>query len=145
MKVLAVLSILLLATRIEAISRCELVNAVANSQLTQYASVADWVCLAYYESSYNTYAIDYDRNSNGQVWSADFGIFQINSYWWCYDGNLPNAANGCNINCDGTLTDNLQNSINCAAVVAQQQGMQAWYGWLNNCRGRPIQQFADGC
>ncbi|KAB1270590.1 Lysozyme C [Camelus dromedarius] len=54
------------------------------------------MCLARWESSYNTKAKNYNRASG----STDYGIFQINSRYWCNDGKTPKAVNGCGINCD---------------------------------------------
>ena len=40
------------------------------------------MCLARWESNYNTRATNYNRGDK----STDYGIFQINSRWWCNDG-----------------------------------------------------------
>lgn len=40
------------------------------------------MCLARWESSYNTQATNYNSGDR----STDYGIFQINSHWWCNDG-----------------------------------------------------------
>ncbi|XP_059822021.1 lysozyme C-1/C-2-like [Hypanus sabinus] len=101
------------------------------------------VCLANYESAFQTNAIHYERNSAGNIWSADFGIFQINSYWWCYEPGFPSAGNGCNVYCQDLY--DVQTAINCAAIVAEQQGMKAWVSWVDNCEGRSIQHFVEGC
>ncbi|XP_073183922.1 uncharacterized protein [Lepidochelys kempii] len=53
------------------------------------------VCAARYESSLNTRA----THSNKPSRSMDYGIFQINSRWWCNDGKTPRAKNGCGIQC----------------------------------------------
>lgn len=53
------------------------------------------VCLTRWESNYNTMA----KNTNNDG-STDFGIFQINSYWWCND-YIINSHNGCNMDCSG--------------------------------------------
>ncbi|XP_059822218.1 uncharacterized protein LOC132392411 [Hypanus sabinus] len=103
----------------------------------------NWVCLANYESAFQTNAIHYERNSAGNIWSADFGIFQINSYWWCYEPGFPSAGNGCNVYCQDLY--DVQTAINCAAIVAEQQGMKAWVSWVDNCEGRSIQHFVEGC
>lgn len=55
------------------------------------------VCLAQHESNFNTKATNY--NSGGQ--STDYGIFQINSRYWCSDGKTPKAVNACGISCSG--------------------------------------------
>lgn len=53
------------------------------------------VCLSKWESEYNTNAINH--NTDG---STDYGIFQINSRWWCNNDVTP-TSNGCNIKCRG--------------------------------------------
>ncbi|XP_069748527.1 lysozyme C-1/C-2-like [Narcine bancroftii] len=146
MKILVALSFLLTVVSAEVFSRCQIVHAIKNSKLidfTQY-SVADWVCMASHESSYNTLAVNYQRGSDGKIWSADYGIFQINSKWWCVDTMFPFGANGCHVNCNSFLTNNadLQPSIDCAAIIVQQQGMEAWTSWVNNCKGKWIAYYS---
>ena len=55
------------------------------------------LCLTKWESSYNTKATNYNPSSE----STDYGIFQINSKWWCNDGKTPNAVDGCHVSCSG--------------------------------------------
>jgi hypothetical protein len=40
------------------------------------------VAVALAESGGNAEAIGYNKDANGQVWSRDFGLFQINDYTW---------------------------------------------------------------
>uniref|UniRef100_A0A8C6TUH3 lysozyme n=1 Tax=Neogobius melanostomus TaxID=47308 RepID=A0A8C6TUH3_9GOBI len=77
--------------------RCEWARLLKRSGMDNYRGVSlkDWVCLTQHESNYNTRATN--RNTDG---STDYGIFQINSRWWCRDGGVS-AANGCGINCSG--------------------------------------------
>merc|ERR1712038_1610028 len=53
-------------------SRCEFARELLNKQGFARATLGHWVCLANYESSYNTGATN--DNTNG---SRDYGIFQI--------------------------------------------------------------------
>uniref|UniRef100_A0A8C6TLQ3 lysozyme n=1 Tax=Neogobius melanostomus TaxID=47308 RepID=A0A8C6TLQ3_9GOBI len=79
------------------------------------------VCLTQHESNYNTRATN--RNTDG---STDYGIFQINSRWWCRDGGVS-AANGCGINCSALLSNDPTVAINCAKrVVRDPNGIGAW-------------------
>ncbi|PWS22817.1 hypothetical protein DKP78_16400, partial [Enterococcus faecium] len=96
--------------------RCELARTLKAAGMDGYRSVslADWVCLSKWESSYNTKATN--LNTDG---STDYGIFQINSRWWCNDGKTPRAKNACNINCSALLTDNIQTAITCAKRVVR--------------------------
>lgn len=51
------------------------------------------MCLVKHESDYNTKAY----NNNGP--SRDYGIFQINSKYWCNDGKTAGAKDACHISC----------------------------------------------
>uniref|UniRef100_A0A8D3DU02 lysozyme n=1 Tax=Scophthalmus maximus TaxID=52904 RepID=A0A8D3DU02_SCOMX len=78
--------------------RCEWARLLKRNGMSNYRgiSLADWVCLSQWESSYNTRATN--RNTDG---STDYGIFQINSRWWCDNGQTP-TSNACGISCSGS-------------------------------------------
>ncbi|KAM4533270.1 lysozyme C-like [Fundulus diaphanus] len=103
-------------------------------------SLADWVCLTYWESSFNTEAINHNTDK-----STDFGIFQINSRWWCDDTRI-HTANGCHILCSQLLGDDVSVAINCAKrVVLDPQGIAAWVGWQKNCKNKDLSKYVAGC
>nr|BAV13197.1 c-type lysozyme [Altolamprologus calvus] len=102
-------------------------------------SLANWVCLTKHESNYNTKATN--RNPNG---STDFGIFQINSRWWCNDHRIT-SANGCDIDCDELLTDDVTSAIDCAKRIVTQQGITAWYAWRKHCQDKVLTSYLSGC
>ncbi|XP_010839927.1 PREDICTED: lysozyme C, tracheal isozyme-like [Bison bison bison] len=101
MKALLILGLLLLSVAVQGktFERCELARTLKKLGLAGYkgVSLANWMCLAKGESSYNTQAKNFNRGSQ----STDYGIFQINSKWWCNDGKTPNAVNGCGVPCSG--------------------------------------------
>ncbi|TDH01731.1 hypothetical protein EPR50_G00165700 [Perca flavescens] len=122
--------------------RCEWARVLKANGMDGYRSIslADWVCLSKWESSYSTTAINH--NTDG---STDYGIFQINSRWWCNDGLTP-TKNACNINCRELLTDNVGVAINCAKrVVRDPAGISAWVGWRNHCQNRDLSSYLAGC
>uniref|UniRef100_UPI00398F5004 lysozyme C, milk isozyme-like n=1 Tax=Pristiophorus japonicus TaxID=55135 RepID=UPI00398F5004 len=147
MKTFFILSALLAVASPYVYEKCELARVLRNNGLDGFHgySLANWVCLIQYESSYNTRAIG--RNSRaGQIVSSDYGIFQINSYWWCDDGQTQNSRNGCRRSCDDYINDNIADDIQCAkSVVSDPQGMNAWYGWKNNCKIRNLDNFLREC
>ncbi|KAK7929865.1 hypothetical protein WMY93_006260 [Mugilogobius chulae] len=103
-------------------------------------SLADWVCLTQHESGFNTRATN--RNTDG---STDYGIFQINSKYWCKDGGVS-RANGCGIQCSALLSDNPSTAITCAKrVVRDPNGIRAWVAWQRNCQGRDLSSYTAGC
>ncbi|EPY72521.1 lysozyme C-like isoform 1 [Camelus ferus] len=101
MKALLVLGLVLLAVAVQGKvwERCELARKLKELGMDGYrgVSVADWMCLARWESNYDTKATNFNPSSR----STDYGIFQINSRYWCNDGKTPKAVNGCGINCNG--------------------------------------------
>ncbi|MBN3300744.1 LYSC protein, partial [Amia calva] len=104
--------------------RCELARILQANGMDGYwgYSLGDWMCMAYWESGYNTQAIDHDSDG-----STDYGIFQINSRWWCQNYETANAEDACGINCSELLTDNIGVDITCAKrVVRDPNGMSAW-------------------
>ncbi|XP_031711814.1 lysozyme C-like [Anarrhichthys ocellatus] len=122
--------------------RCEWARVLKANGMDGYRgiSLADWVCLSKWESSYNTRATN--RNTDG---STDYGIFQINSRYWCNNGQGL-TSNACNIRCSELLTDNVSVAINCAKrVVRDPNGIRAWVAWRNNCENRDLSSFVAGC
>ncbi|KAI8123902.1 Lysozyme 1 [Lucilia cuprina] len=105
-------------------TRCSLARemyalGVPKSELPQ------WTCIAEHESSYRTNVVG-PTNSNG---SNDYGIFQINNYYWCQPANGRFSYNECKLSCNDLLTDNISNSVKCARKVKSQQGFKAWSTW----------------
>ncbi|KAM3599469.1 uncharacterized protein V6R79_006458 [Siganus canaliculatus] len=122
--------------------RCEWARVLKSHGMDGYegVSLADWVCLSQWESSYNTKAIN--RNTNG---STDYGIFQINSRWWCTDGQST-TSNGCNINCSSLQSDDPTVAITCAKrVVRDPNGVRAWVAWTSRCENRDLSSYVAGC
>uniref|UniRef100_A0A8C9ZTA9 lysozyme n=1 Tax=Sander lucioperca TaxID=283035 RepID=A0A8C9ZTA9_SANLU len=121
--------------------RCEWARVLKDHGMDKYLgiSLADWVCLSQWESSYNTSATHH--NTDG---STDYGIFQINSRWWCTDGLTP-TQNACNINCSELLTDNVQVAIDCAKLIIMDSGISAWVAWRDHCKGHDLSPYLAGC
>ncbi|KAB0378834.1 hypothetical protein FD755_010412 [Muntiacus reevesi] len=95
MKVLLILGLLLLSVAVQGkkFQRCELARTLKRFGLDGYKGM----CLTYGESRYNTHVTNYNPGSK----STDYGLFQINSKWWCNDGKTPRATNGCGVSCSG--------------------------------------------
>uniref|UniRef100_A0A8C4EQE4 lysozyme n=1 Tax=Dicentrarchus labrax TaxID=13489 RepID=A0A8C4EQE4_DICLA len=103
-------------------------------------SLANWVCLTQHESNYNTGAINH--NTDG---STDYGIFQINSRWWCNNGLTP-TSNACGIQCSELLTNDVSVAIKCAKrVVRDPNGIGAWVAWRRYCQNRDLSSYVAGC
>uniref|UniRef100_A0A672ZXY9 lysozyme n=1 Tax=Sphaeramia orbicularis TaxID=375764 RepID=A0A672ZXY9_9TELE len=96
MKALVCLLLAVAVTDARRFTACEWARTLKANGMAGYrgVSLADWVCVTYHESRYNTAAVNH--NSDG---SKDYGIFQLNSHYWCSDGG-ESVANGCGITCD---------------------------------------------
>ncbi|NP_036903.2 lysozyme C-1 precursor [Rattus norvegicus] len=146
MKALLVLGFLLLSASVQAkiYERCEFARTLKRNGMSGYygVSLADWVCLAQHESNYNTQA----RNYNPGDQSTDYGIFQINSRYWCNDGKTPRAKNACGIPCSALLQDDITQAIQCAKrVVRDPQGIRAWVAWQRHCKNRDLSGYIRNC
>jgi lysozyme C len=104
-------------------SECQVANYLRKSGFPEY-SVPTMVCTSKYESSYNCDATH--KNTDG---SSDYGLMQINSYYWC-SGDPKSKYNSCGATCSSLL--NCQSNANCAYTVWKQQGYTAWYGYKNH-------------
>ncbi|KAJ6655365.1 hypothetical protein lerEdw1_005557 [Lerista edwardsae] len=104
--------------------RCELAHVLNDNGLDGYQgyNLANWICLAFFTSGFDTKAIE--NNNDG---SKGFGIFQINSDWWCEDSGYP-SENLCYVGCNDLLNSDIQDDIHCVKrIVEDPKGMEAWY------------------
>jgi lysozyme C len=104
-------------------SQCQVASYLRKSGFPESA-IGTMVCISKYESSYNCDATN--KNTDG---STDYGLFQINSYYWC-SGDTKSKYNECSATC--TSLFNCQSNTNCAYTVWRQQGYNAWYGYKNH-------------
>uniref|UniRef100_A0A8C5DM58 lysozyme n=1 Tax=Gouania willdenowi TaxID=441366 RepID=A0A8C5DM58_GOUWI len=121
--------------------RCEWARVLKTNGMDGYhgVSLANWVCLCNWESNYNTQTINHNTDN-----STDYGIFQINSHYWCSDGSRTH--NACNIKCSELLTDDVTVAINCAKrVVRDPNGIRAWVAWRNHCANQDLRSYVAGC
>ena len=105
------------------LSQCQIASYLRNSGFPE-SSIGTMICISKYESSYNCDA----KNTNTDG-SSDYGLFQINSYYWC-SGDSHSKYNECGISCSSLF--NCQSNTNCAYTVYRQQGYTAWYGYKNH-------------
>ena len=101
-------------------SECQISKYLKQSGFPDYA-IPTMVCISKYESSNNCDATN--KNTDG---STDYGLLQINSYYWC-SGDPLSKYNECKIACSSLF--NCQYNTNCAYIVWKQQGYTAWYGY----------------
>ncbi|XP_027709981.1 lysozyme C-like [Vombatus ursinus] len=95
--------------------RCEFVKRIHQLHVDKLHDffLISWVCLVEALSNLNTTATHYSPKDQ----STDYGIFQINSRYWCDDGKTPNSLNRCGVNCSELLEDDLVKAVNCAVKV----------------------------
>merc|ERR1712241_992237 len=138
MRQFVLLALLLVAAEGKVFERCEFARELVNHQGFARATVGNWVCLANYESSYNTGATNH--NTNGSI---DYGIFQINDDFWC-DASIGYGAD-CGVACNSLLDSNLDDDCSCAKIIWNRHGFEAWYGWINNCKGTDVESWVSDC
>ncbi|XP_078534788.1 lysozyme C [Lissotriton helveticus] len=123
--------------------RCELASTMKAMGLDGYSgySLANWVCTAYYESRFNTSAMNFNPGDK----STDYGVLQINSHWWCEDGRTPKSHNICRVPCSAFLQDDITQIVQCAKTVVSSQGMSAWVAWNAYCKGKDLSPWIKDC
>ncbi|XP_058301610.1 sperm acrosome membrane-associated protein 3 isoform X2 [Hylobates moloch] len=138
----SLLSCLLPSSEAKVYSRCELARVLHDFGLDGYRgySLADWVCLAYFTSGFNTAAVDHEADG-----STNNGIFQINSRRWCRNFT-PNVPSVCRMHCSDLLNPNLKDTVICAMKITQQpQGLGYWEAWRHHCQRKDLTEWVDGC
>ncbi|XP_078242609.1 lysozyme C, milk isozyme [Pogona vitticeps] len=125
-------------------SRCELAHVLKDNGMDGFEnySLADWICMAFYESGFDTEAVD--RHGDG---TNDYGIFHINSGWWCEEeGSSKASENLCSVSCSDLLDPEIGSAITCVkTIVNASQGMSAWDGWTKHCQNEDLSIWVKGC
>uniref|UniRef100_A0A8C5MI23 Lysozyme n=1 Tax=Leptobrachium leishanense TaxID=445787 RepID=A0A8C5MI23_9ANUR len=118
MKALASLILLTLCMSGQAkvFTKCELATTLKNGGLD-----------GYYATAWPTVSV-----------TRDYGVFQMNSYWWCNDGRTSGAVSACNISCSSLMDDSISDDITCAKRVVSH-GRAKGVGVRNN----PIRPPSD--
>ncbi|CAK7290335.1 Sperm acrosome membrane-associated protein 3 [Vulpes lagopus] len=138
----SLLGCLLTSSQARVYSRCELAKVLQDFGMEGYRgyTLADWVCLAYFTSGFNTAAVDHEADG-----STNNGIFQINSRKWCKNLNTE-VPNVCQVYCSDLLNPNLKDTVICAMKITQQpQGLASWEAWRRHCQGKDLTDWVDGC
>lgn len=101
-------------------SECSVAKYLRNAGFPSN-TIGTMVCISKYESSWNCDATN--KNVDG---STDYGLFEINSYYWC-SGDPTSKYNECGTSCTSLM--DCQKNTNCAYRVYKEQGFNAWYGY----------------
>ncbi|KAM7225598.1 hypothetical protein CapIbe_023575 [Capra ibex] len=136
--------VILMAANVEAkiYERCDLAKKLEAAGLNGFNgyTIGDWLCMAHYESGFDTSFMNH--NPDG---SSEYGIFQLNSAWWCYNGVTP-TENLCHMDCHELLNRHILDDIMCAKkVVSSENGMSAWDSWNQHCYGHDLSEWLRGC
>ncbi|KAB0390063.1 hypothetical protein E2I00_012309 [Balaenoptera physalus] len=97
--------------------RCDLAMKLEEAGLNGFKgyTIGDWLCMAHYESGFDTSFVDH--NPDG---SSSYGIFQLNSAWWCDNGVTP-TQNLCHMECHELFNRHILDDIMCAKQIASSQ------------------------
>ncbi|XP_078298178.1 pleckstrin homology domain-containing family M member 1-like isoform X2 [Panthera onca] len=123
MLLMSLVSCLVAINEAKLISRCDLARVLHKEDLDRCEgySLSDWLCLAFVESNFNLSKVN--ENADG---SFDYGVFQINSHYWCND-HKSHSENICHEDCKELLSPDLLSTINCVKkIVSGAGGMKNW-------------------
>ncbi|VDI29468.1 lysozyme C [Mytilus galloprovincialis] len=110
-------------------------SARVSEQESMSVSEYKRLCLVKHESNYRYDVVG--TNSNG---SKDYGIFQMNSNYFCGRPSGTSSSTcwrvntyGCADSCTSFTNSDISNDANCAVRVKNCGGFGKWYGWRNHC------------
>ena len=119
--------------------RCELARALRYNYGFPLDQLPTWVCIASYESLYDTSAFN-------RV-SGDHGIFQISQLCWCSDDKHP--GKNCNAACSKFRDDDIADDVACVKkIFAENERLSGdgFDGWMTyqSCSDN-VGEFITGC
>ncbi|XP_060615718.2 lysozyme C-like [Anolis sagrei] len=131
-------------TQAKLFDRCELAHVLKDNGMDGFegSSLADWICMSFFETGFDSEAVDWHKDG-----TKDYGIFHVNSGWWCKDESLDSSSeNLCSMSCKDLLNDDIIDDINCAKKIVQDpQGMGSWDQWLKHCKNQDPSRWLKGC
>ncbi|RZC38089.1 Lys domain containing protein [Asbolus verrucosus] len=144
MKFAVVASILLTAASInlgeaKIFGKCEFANTIRGLGFPE-GEISTWVCIANYESHYDTNALN--------TQTGDHGIFQISQIYWCSTSGSPGG--GCNARCSDFHDDDISNDATCVRIIFNEHqqisgnGFNAWTTYTAYCTG-DTSSWLNGC
>nr|XP_045596313.1 lysozyme C-like [Procambarus clarkii] len=145
-RVLAVVAVLAGTCSGKVFTKCGLASLLEKTYGLNRDVVKRFVCIAQYESGFNTKALNV--NSNG---SKDYGIFQLNNQYWCLDSR--GGKNVCKMACSNLLNDNLSDDVRCARTIVRETeswkgkgtGFTAWAAYVTHCQNRNLDVYMSEC
>lgn len=90
--------------------RCELARELYYVHNLPFDQIATWVCIAKYESNFNTSAIG-NANYDG---SMDHGLFQISDIYWC---SPPGKGWVCGLSCAKLENSDIADDVTCMKKI----------------------------
>ncbi|CAL4124260.1 unnamed protein product, partial [Meganyctiphanes norvegica] len=103
--------------------KCELADVLENRHNMNRDQIKNWVCIAEYESAFNTGDI-HPLNWDG---SKDYGLFHLSNKYWCKDEDEnPDYKNVCNMPCSNLLDADLTDDLACIELVISDT--ESWKG-----------------
>jgi hypothetical protein len=110
--------------------KCEFANTIRGFGFPE-GEISTWVCIANYESNFNTDATN--------TVTGDHGIFQISQIYWCSVGDSPGG--GCNKRCADFHNDDISDDAVCVRTIFDEHqrltgnGFNAWTTYTAYCNG----------
>lgn len=123
--------------------RCELARELLYRHQMAMDEIANWVCIAYHESNFNTSAVG-RKNTDG---SGDHGLFQISDIYWC---SPPGKGRACGLSCAQLEDDDISDDVACMKKIYDEHtrisgdGFTAWSVYQPYCLGQSS-PFTEGC
>lgn len=121
-----------------AYERCELAKELRYRHNIPKNNIADWVCIAIFQSNLAT-------SAKG---AHESGLFQISHEYWC--SNDGTNGKGCNIECSQLEDSDITDDVQCAQHIYNTHqyggnGFSAWSVYEPYCSAGKSAQYIFGC
>ncbi|CAL4084132.1 unnamed protein product, partial [Meganyctiphanes norvegica] len=150
MRVFLILSVAATLASAKIFDKCELADVLETKHSMPRDQVKNWVCIAQYESTFNTEAIN-KFNWDG---SMDYGLFQLNNKYWCKDEDEnPSFQNVCRMSCSKLLDADLTDDLACIKRIVRETeswkgkgtALTSWVAYVNKCQNRNLDEYMSEC
>ncbi|XP_055380714.1 uncharacterized protein LOC129611545 [Condylostylus longicornis] len=117
---------------------CELANDLRTKYDIQEDHISVWVCIAKYESNFNTSAISYSYH----------GMFQISDEFWC---SPPGNGLICGVSCYDLEDEDLSDDVKCLKIIYDRHqkltgdGFNAWSVYPVYCSNGRSKKYIENC
>uniref|UniRef100_T1KTV2 lysozyme n=1 Tax=Tetranychus urticae TaxID=32264 RepID=T1KTV2_TETUR len=123
-------------------NRCSLAKSLYTRYKVSKSIIPSLLCLVEHSSKFDAFKITETREGRR------YGIFQVNLFKvgeHCGDNGPQIDDSLCRVPCGKMIDDQLTDDVRCWRKIYAKYGFSYWPEWVNNCRGKYLMAYLQGC